>query len=59
MNPEAIVVATTDVMYRPVADKLKKDEAIDLVWENNQKINIVEALAEYAENKPGTWLPCD
>lgn len=30
-----------------------KDEAIDLVLGNNQKINIVEALAEYAENKPG------
>ena len=34
-------------------EKLEKDEAIDLVLGNNQKINIVEALAEYAENKPG------
>ena len=52
MNPEAIVVATG--CYVQTGDeKLEKDEAIDLVLGNNQKINIVEALAEYAENKPG------
>ena len=52
MNPEAIVVAT-GCYVQTGGDKLKKDEAIDLVLGNNQKINIVEALAEYAENKPG------
>ena len=52
MNPEAIVVAT-GCYVQPGGDKLEKDEAIDLVLGNNQKINIVEALAEYAENKPG------
>lgn len=52
MNPEAIVVAT-GCYVQTGSDKLEKDEAIDLVLGNNQKINIVEALAEYAENKPG------
>ena len=52
MNSEAIVVATGCYVQTGV-DKLEKDEAIDLVLGNNQKINIVEALAEYAENKPG------
>ena len=52
MNPEAIVVAT-GCYVQTGGDKLEKDEAIDLVLVNNQKINIVEALAEYAENKPG------
>ena len=52
MNPEAIVVAT-GCSVQTGGDKLEKDEAIDLVLGNNQKINIVEALAEYAENKPG------
>ena len=52
MNSEAIVVAT-GCYVQTGGDKLKKDEAIDLVLGNNQKINIVEALAEYAENKPG------
>ena len=52
MNPEAIVVAT-GCYVQTGGDKLEKDEAIDHVLGNNQKINIVEALAEYAENKPG------
>ena len=52
MNPEAIVVAT-GCYVQTGGDKLEKDEAIALVLGNNQKINIVEALAEYAENKPG------
>lgn len=52
MNPEAIVVAT-GCYVQTGGKKLEKDEAIDLVLGNNQKINIVEALAEYAENKPG------
>ena len=52
MNPEAIVVET-GCYVQTGGDKLEKDEAIDLVLGNNQKINIVEALAEYAENKPG------
>lgn len=52
MNPEAIVVAT-GCYVQTGGDKLEKDEAIDLVLGNNQKINIVEALAEYVENKPG------
>ena len=52
MNPDAIVVAT-GCYVQTGGDKLEKDEAIDLVLGNNQKINIVEALAEYAENKPG------
>ena len=52
MNSEAIVVAT-GCYVQTGGDKLEKDEAIDLVLGNNQKINIMEALAEYAENKPG------
>ena len=52
MNPEAIVVAT-GCYVQTGGEKLEKDEAIDLDLGNNQKINIVEALAEYAENKPG------
>lgn len=52
MNPEAIVVAT-GCYVQTGGEKLEKEEAIDLVLGNNQKINIVEALAEYAENKPG------
>ena len=48
MNPEAIVVAT-GCYVQTGGEKLEKDEAIDLVLGNNQKINIVEALAEYAE----------
>ena len=52
MNPEAIVVAT-GCYVQTGGEKLEKDEAIDLVLGNNQKINIVEALAAYAENKPG------
>lgn len=52
MNPEAIVVAT-GCYVQTGGEKLEKDEAIDLVLGNNQKINIVEALAEYAENKSG------
>ena len=52
MNPEAIVVAT-GCYVQTGGEKLEEDEAIDLVLGNNQKINIVEALAEYAENKPG------
>lgn len=52
MNQEAIVVAT-GCYVQTGGEKLEKDKAIDLVLGNNQKINIVEALAEYAENKPG------
>ena len=52
MNPEAIVVAT-GCYVQTGGDKLEKDEAIDLVLGNNRKGNIVYALAEYAENKPG------
>ena len=52
MNQEAIVVAT-GCYVQTGGEKLEKDEAIDLVLGNKQKINIVEALAEYAENKPG------
>ena len=52
MNQAAIVVAT-GCYVQTGGEKLEKDEAIDLVLGNNQKINIVEALAEYAENKPG------
>ena len=52
MNPEAIVVVT-GCYVQTGGDKLEKDEAIDLVLGNNRKGNIVDALAEYAENKPG------
>ena len=52
MNPEAIVVAT-GCYVQTGGEKLEKDEAIDLVLGNNQKGNIVDALTEYAENKPG------
>ena len=52
MNPEAIVVAT-GCYVQTGGDKLEKDEAIDLVLGNNRKGNIVDALAEYDENKPG------
>ena len=52
MNPDAIVVAT-GCYVQTGGEKLEKDEAIDLVLGNNQKGNILEALAEYAEDKPG------
>ena len=52
MNPDAIVVAT-GCYVQTGGEKLEKDEAIDLVLGNNQKGNIVDALTEYAENKPG------
>ena len=52
MNPEAVVVAT-GCYVQTGGDKLEKDEAIDLVLGNNRKGNIVDALAEYAKNKPG------
>ena len=52
MNPDAIVVAT-GCYVQTGGEKLEKDEAIDLVLGNNQKGNIVDALSEYAENKPG------
>ena len=52
MNPDAIVVAT-GCYVQTGGEKLEKDEAIDLVLGNNQKGNIVDALAEYAQNKPG------
>ena len=52
MNPDAIVVAT-GCYVQTGGEKLEKDEAIDLVLGNNQKGNIVDALAEYDENKPG------
>ena len=52
MNPDAIVVAT-GCYVQTGGEKLEKDEAIDLVLGNNQKGNIVEALAEYTGNKPG------
>ncbi len=52
MNPDAIVVAT-GCYVQTGGEKLEKDEAIDLVLGNNQKGNIVDALAEYAENKLG------
>ncbi len=52
MNPDAIVVAT-GCYVQTGGEKLEKDEAIDLVLGNNQKGNIVDALAEYTENKPG------
>ncbi len=52
MNPEAIVVAT-GCYVQTGGERLEKDEAIDLVLGNNQKGNIVDALAEYAGNRPG------
>ena len=52
MNPDAIVVAT-GCYVQTGGEKLEKDEAIDLVLGNNQKGNIVDALTEYTENKPG------
>ena len=53
-EPGADIYVINTCTVTNIADrKLEKDEAIDLVLGNNQKINIVEALAEYAENKPG------
>lgn len=48
MNPEAIVVAT-GCYAQTDTGKLEKDEAVDLILGNNQKKNIVQALAEYEE----------
>ena len=50
MNPDAIVVAA-GCYVQTGGDKLKKDEAIDLVLGNNQKKNIVEALEEFQLEK--------
>lgn len=46
MNPDAVVVATGCYAQTDTA-KLTEDEAVDLILGNNQKKNIVEALAEY------------
>ena len=51
MNPEAIVVAT-GCYVQTGGEKLEKDEAIDLAVDIVKNI-YGEALAEYAENKPG------
>ncbi|MDO4338631.1 MAG: tRNA (N(6)-L-threonylcarbamoyladenosine(37)-C(2))-methylthiotransferase MtaB [Eubacteriales bacterium] len=48
MNPEAIVVAA-GCYAQTDTGKLEKDETVDLILGNNQKKNIVEALAEYEE----------
>ena len=46
MNPDAIVVAT-GCYAQADTEKLKEDVAVDLILGNNQKTQIVEALAEY------------
>lgn len=48
MNPEAIVVAT-GCYAQTDTQKLNEDGAVDLILGNNQKKNIVEALAQYEE----------
>ena len=46
MNPDAIVIAT-GCYAQTDKGKLDEDSAVDLILGNNQKKNIVEALAEY------------
>ena len=46
MNPDAIVVAT-GCYAQTDKGHLDTDDAVDLILGNNQKKNIVEALAEY------------
>ena len=46
MNPDAIVVAT-GCYAQADTEKLKEDNAVDLILGNNQKTQIVEALEEY------------
>lgn len=48
MNPDAIVVAA-GCYAQTDTGKLAEDCAVDLILGNNQKKNIVEALAEYEE----------
>ncbi len=50
MNPGAVVVAT-GCYVQSDQEKLKADEAIDLIVGNNQKQHIVELLAEYEETQ--------
>ena len=47
MNPDAIVVAA-GCYVQSDSEGVQKDEAVDLVLGNNCKINIVEALENYA-----------
>ena len=46
MNPDAIVVAA-GCYAQPDTEKLKEDNAVDLILGNNQKTQIVEVLEEY------------
>ena len=46
MNPDAIVVAT-GCYAQADTEKLKEDNAVDLILGNNQKTQIVEVLEEY------------
>lgn len=48
MNPDAIVIAT-GCYAQTDKGKLDEDSAVDLILGNNQKKNIVEALAEYEQ----------
>ena len=48
MNPDAVVVAAGCYVQTDTG-KLKEDLSVDLVLGNNQKKNIVQALAEYEE----------
>lgn len=46
MNPDAIVVAA-GCYAQADTEKLKEDNAVDLILGNNQKTQIVEVLEEY------------
>ena len=50
MNPDAIVVATGCYVQTDTG-KLKEDLSVDLILGNNQKKNIVQALAEYEKEQ--------
>ena len=52
LNPDAIVVAA-GCYAQTDTEKLKKDEAVDLILGNNQKNRIVEVLEEYEREHGG------
>ena len=50
MNPDAIVVAA-GCYAQADTEKLKEDNAVDLILGNNQKTQIVEVLEEYEKEQ--------
>ena len=54
MNPDAIVVAA-GCYAQADTEKLKEDNAVDLILGNNQNTQIVEVLEEYEKEHPNRY----